>query len=200
MGIVGCGSPGRGVEAALTRNPDMTLTGVLTRRVPAAVRTTTGAPIPGPDTIDRHLGEIDVAILCGGSKSDLPEQGLNLAALFDTVDSFDMHARIAEYVAAVDAAARGAGTTALISAGWHPGLFSRMRVLGEAVLPGGVCPAAEALTLVDRPEACEDARGRAPSHARRPASPAAPAVARPRSRSGSRPRCPGSPPLHRPPW
>ena len=37
---------------------------------------------------------IDVMILCGGSKSDLPTQGPEFAELFNTVDGFDTHANI----------------------------------------------------------------------------------------------------------
>lgn len=76
-------------------------------------------------------------ILCGGSKSDLPEQGPKYAALYNTVDSFDTHARIPEHFETVDAPAKAAGKTALISAGWDPGMFSINRVYGEALLPDG---------------------------------------------------------------
>lgn len=61
-----------------------------------------------------------------------------MAALFNTVDSFDTHARIPEYFAAVDAPALANRKTALISAGWDPGMFSINRVMGEALLPDGV--------------------------------------------------------------
>src|SRR5690606_34879336 len=73
----------------------------------------------------------------GGSKNDLPEQGPALAALFNTVDSFDTHATIPEYHAALDQAARPAGKTAMLSVGWDPGLFSLNRLYGEAILPVG---------------------------------------------------------------
>lgn len=76
-------------------------------------------------------------ILCGGSRSDLPEQGPALAASFNTVDSFDTHARVPEYFESVDAPARASGRTALISAGWDPGMFSINRAYGEALLPDG---------------------------------------------------------------
>ena len=63
-------------------------------------------------------GQVDVLILCGGSKDDLPKQAPELAAHFNLIDSFDTHARIPEHFAAVDDAARAGGTLALISAGW----------------------------------------------------------------------------------
>ncbi len=136
IGIVGYGNLGRGVEAAIAQNPDMALAGVFTRRDPASVRTL-GAPARRLEAIDAFAGEIDVLALCGGSKSDLPEQGPALAARFNTVDSFDTHARIPGYFDAVDRAARASERTAVIAVGWDPGLFSLARVYGEAVLADG---------------------------------------------------------------
>lgn len=138
IGIAGYGNLGRGVETAISQNRDMQLKGVFTRRDPATLE----ARLPITEihrwsALEDHLGEIDVLILCGGSKEDLPEQGPELARSFNTVDSFDTHARIPEYFASVDAAARPAGKTALISTGWDPGLFSLNRLFGEAVLPEG---------------------------------------------------------------
>ena len=138
IAIAGHGNLGRGVEAAVARSPDMQLVGIYTRRPPAQLQPlTAGVPVHGMDALAGHTGQIDVLILCGGSKEDLPQQGPELAALFNTVDSFDTHARIPEYFAAVDAPARANGKTALISAGWDPGMFSINRVIGEALLPEG---------------------------------------------------------------
>ncbi|MGU3574104.1 diaminopimelate dehydrogenase [Brucellaceae bacterium C25G] len=138
IAIAGHGNLGRGVEAAIKKNPDMTLTGIYTRRPPEKVSPLTeNVPVFGMDDLEYHQDKIDVLILCGGSKQDLPEQGPELAALFNTVDSFDTHARIPDYFAAVDAAALPNNKTALISAGWDPGMFSINRVMSEALLPDG---------------------------------------------------------------
>lgn len=138
VGIVGYGNLGKGVEAALKRAPDMELVGVFTRREPSGLRLLDPAtPAYRLAEIDAFHEKIDVLILCGGSKQDLPKQGPALAALFNTVDSFDTHAKIPEYFDAVDRAARQAGTTAIISVGWDPGLFSLNRLFGEAILPEG---------------------------------------------------------------
>ena len=136
VGIVGYGNLGRGTEAALARCPDMQLVGVFTRRDPASV-TTLGAAVHPMAAIAGQRDAIDVLILCGGSRDDLPVQGPELAQTFNTVDSFDTHARIPAYFAAVDEAARGGGRTAVIAVGWDPGLFSLTRLLGEAYLPDG---------------------------------------------------------------
>lgn len=138
IGIVGYGNLGRGVEASISLNPDLKLIGVFSRRPPSDVVTVK------PDTkvfelaaLDAHADEIDVLILCGGSKSDLPVQSPELASRFSIVDSFDNHAKIPEHFAAVDAAAKSGSTVAVISTGWDPGLFSLNRLYGEAIVPQG---------------------------------------------------------------
>lgn len=138
IGIAGHGNLGRGVEAAISKSPDMKLVGIYTRRAPETISPLqAGAPVFSMADLAGHTDQIDVLILCGGSKDDLPKQGPELAALFNTVDSFDTHARIPEYFAAVDAPALANRKTALISVGWDPGLFSINRAMGEALLPDG---------------------------------------------------------------
>jgi diaminopimelate dehydrogenase len=138
IGIAGYGNLGRGVEGAVAQHPDLALTAVFTRRDPAALSPQRpDTRVLGWDALGAGRDDIDVLILCGGSKEDLPEQGPELAARFNTVDSYDTHARIPEYFAGVDAAARAAGTTALVASGWDPGLFSIHRVYSEAILPEG---------------------------------------------------------------
>ncbi len=138
IGVVGYGNLGRGVEAAIGKNSDMVLTGIFTRRDPSQLKPLHAAtPVHALDSLAARKGELDVLILCGGSKDDLPNQSPELAAHFNIVDSFDTHARIPEHFAAVDKAATAGQTTALISAGWDPGMFSINRVMGEALLPDG---------------------------------------------------------------
>lgn len=139
IGIAGYGNLGRGVEAAIAKNSDMELVGVFTRRAPEEVTPLyTSTPVYTIDALREFESNIDVLILCGGSKDDLPRQGPELAARFNTVDSFDTHARIPEYFEAMDAPARANNKTALISIGWDPGMFSLNRLYGEALLPDGV--------------------------------------------------------------
>lgn len=138
VGIAGYGNLGRGVESAISQNPDMELVGVFTRRNPSDVKLLSeSVPVHMLDSIQEFKDEIDVLILCGGSKNDLPEQGPALSAFFNTVDSFDTHAKIPDYFEAVDKSAKPNGKTAIISVGWDPGLFSINRLFGEAVLAEG---------------------------------------------------------------
>lgn len=125
------------MEQAVGKNPDTALVGVYTRRSPASVRPLSGVAVHGVGELLAHKNEIDVLILCGGSRDDLPVQTPEYARHFNVVDSFDTHARIPEHFAKVDAVAQAGKTTALISAGWDPGLFSLNRVMSDAFLPDG---------------------------------------------------------------
>ena len=137
LAVYGYGNLGRGVELAVAANPDIELTGVFTRREPVSVKTLTGVPVYGADTILNHRDEIDVVVICGGSATDLPAMTPALAENFCVVDSFDTHAKIPDHFAKVNAAAEKAGTTALISGGWDPGMFSLSRLYANAILPEG---------------------------------------------------------------
>ena len=138
IAIYGYGNLGRGVELAIRQNPDTELFGVFTRRDPATVKTLTGAPVYAAQDVKKYTGQIDVIIICGGSASDLPVMTPMLAESFNVVDSFDTHARVPEHFANVDKAAQANGHTAIISAGWDPGLFSRARLYMNIVLPDGM--------------------------------------------------------------
>ncbi len=137
IAIYGYGNLGRGVELAIRQNPDAELFGVFTRRDPKTVTTLTGAPVYAAQDVENYVGQIDVIIICGGSASDLPEMTPMLAKNFNVVDSFDTHARVPEHFANVDKAALLGAHTAIISAGWDPGLFSLARLYMNIVLPDG---------------------------------------------------------------
>ena len=138
VGILGYGNLGKGVESAIAQNDDMELKAVFTRRNPENVKVrTAGVKVLQADELSHMQDELDVLILCGGSATDLPKQTPELAKLCCVVDSFDTHACIPEHFAAVDAAAREAGTTAAISVGWDPGMFSLARLYAGAILPNG---------------------------------------------------------------
>ena len=138
IGILGYGNLGRGVECAVRQNPDMELAAVITRREPETVQPLTeGVKVYRVEEAAKLRDEIDVLILCGGSMSDLPVQTPEFAKLFNTVNSFDTHAKIPEHFAAVDAAAKEGNKVSIISVGWDPGMFSLNRLYAEAILPEG---------------------------------------------------------------
>ena len=138
IGIVGYGNIGRGVEQSIKRNDDMELKAVFTRRDPASVKIQTeGAEVKHFDDMEAMKDDIDVMILCGGSATDLPVIGPKVAASFNTIDSFDTHAKIPEYFANVDKAAKEGKNVSIIAVGWDPGMFSLNRLYAESILVQG---------------------------------------------------------------
>ncbi len=143
VAIVGYGNVGRGAHASIEANPDTALAGILTRgprRVETEFRENSTEPPPIVDAAERidFSRELpaDVAVLCGGSKEDLPDQGPKFAAHYNVVDSFDTHAEIPEYYATMEEVASNHGNIAVVSTGWDPGTFSEERVKADAFLPG----------------------------------------------------------------
>ncbi len=137
IGIYGYGNLGKGVELAIAQNPDLTAVGVFTRRNPNSVKTLTGLPVFSASEILDWKDRLDVVILCGGSATDLPEQTPYLAEYFNVVDSFDTHAKIPAHLANVEEMATKGKKTAIISAGWDPGMFSLARLYAGATLVEG---------------------------------------------------------------
>lgn len=138
VGILGYGNLGKGIESAITQNPDMELVAVFTRRSPeSVVIRTQNVSVLHTDKLMEMTDKIDVLVLCGGSATDLPEQTPKYAKYFNVVDSFDTHAKIPEHFANVDESAKSSGKTAIISVGWDPGMFSLNRLYAGAILPEG---------------------------------------------------------------
>src|SRR5690606_9392627 len=138
IGIVGYGNLGKGAVKAIQLCEDMELVAVFTRRNPESLALEdTDAQAVHVSKAEEYKDKIDVMILCGGSATDLPEQGPEFAKIFNTIDSYDTHAKIPEYFAAIDKVATNSGKTSIISVGWDPGMFSMNRLLGEAILPEG---------------------------------------------------------------
>jgi diaminopimelate dehydrogenase len=144
IAIVGYGNVGKGVQEAIARNPDMTLTAIITRNVERTRKDFLGnfhtLKIPCNTVydikdVDSWKNKADVAILCGGSKEDLPKQGPYFARYFNTVDSFDTHANIPKYFNEMNEIAKANHSVSVISTGWDPGTFSLERVLADAFIP-----------------------------------------------------------------
>lgn len=135
IGIVGYGNLGRGVEKSIKQNPDMELQAIFTRRDIETVDSNSN--MIHISKIADYKDKVDVMILCGGSATDLVEQGPMVAEMFNTVDSFDTHAKIPKYFEKMDEVAKKSEKLSIISVGWDPGLFSLNRLMGHVILPEG---------------------------------------------------------------
>lgn len=138
IGIVGYGRVGKGAELAVQSFTDMELVGIFTRRDPSTVETLTGVEVYSVDELEDGGWDIDVLLLCGGSRTDLPEQTKKYAQWYNVIDSYDQHDTINEHYHEVDDVACDEGTLAIVSVGWDPGLFSKMRALNCAIFAAEV--------------------------------------------------------------
>ena len=137
IGICGYGNLGKGIESEIAKSNDMKLKVIFTRREPSTLRIASDIEVDRMNNIENWIDKIDVMIMCGGSATDLPDQVPDVAKLFNTVDSFDTHAKIPQYFEKVNRAAIENNKTCVISGGWDPGMFSIIRTYSDAILHDG---------------------------------------------------------------
>ena len=137
IAICGYGNLGRGIESEIKKSGDMEFVAIFTRREPNTLDTKSDTPVISINEINEWKDKVDVMIMCGGSATDLPEQVPMVAKVFNTVDSFDTHAKIPEYFQKVNDSAMLGNHTSLISGGWDPGMFSLMRLYANSILTNG---------------------------------------------------------------
>ena len=135
VAIVGYGNLGKGIESQIKKNKDMELVCIFTRRNPSTLKVQSSVPVVSIEDAINWKDKVDIVFLCGGSATDLPVQGPKFASLFNTVCSFDTHAKALEYSKKMNTASLKCGKVSMISIGWDPGLFSHMRLLIESILP-----------------------------------------------------------------
>ena len=97
VAICGYGNLGKGIESEIVKKDDMELVAIFTRRDANSLVVSSDTPVANIKEVDKWKGKIDVMIMCGGSSTDLPQQVPEMAKIFNTVDSFDTHAKIPEY-------------------------------------------------------------------------------------------------------
>lgn len=135
IGIVGYGNLGKGVEEIIKYRNDIELVGIFTRRDKNEVQKLSDNIVYNIEEILEFKDKIDVLILCGGSYSDLPVQGPLYIKDFNTVDSFDTHAKIEDYYKIMNEISINNNKVSIISIGWDPGIFSLIRNLFNSILP-----------------------------------------------------------------
>jgi len=137
VAIVGYGNIGRFSLDAVKAAPDMELVGVVRRAESVGNKPAELADVKVVSNID-ELGKVDVAILCGPSRS-IPEVAPTyLAKGICTVDSFDIHTDVYDLHEKLDAIAKKNNAASIISAGWDPGSDSVICTMMLAMAPKGL--------------------------------------------------------------
>ena len=135
VAIAGYGNLGKGIESQLPKHEDMELVCIFTRRNPDSLKIKSNVPVIPEKEMESWKDKIDLVFLCGGSATDLPVQGPKFASVFNTVDSYDTHAKALDYYKKMDETSRKNDFISMMSIGWDPGLFSIMRLLFNSILP-----------------------------------------------------------------
>lgn len=133
--VIGYGNIGHFVVEALEAAPDFEIAGVVRRSVNEKPSELASYKVV---TDICELGNVDVAILCTPTREVEKYAVKYLAMGINTVDSFDIHTRIADLRATLGNVAREHGRVAIISAGWDPGSDSVVRTLLQAAAPKGL--------------------------------------------------------------
>lgn len=140
IAVYGLGNIGRFALEAAELLPDCRCIGVVRRREslgsdPTGLRGV--AEFGDLEELVRVAGKPDVTLLCTPSRQ-VPELAATLLEKgFSTVDSFDIHDRIAQTTTDLDAGAKAGKAVAITAAGWDPGTDSVLRALFEAMTPVG---------------------------------------------------------------
>ena len=137
IAVVSYGNIGRSAVEAVVAAPDMELAGVVRRSANTDVPPElAGVPVV---TNVSDLGKVDVALLCGPTRS-IPETAPDyLRRGIHTVDSFDIHGqKLWDLRCALDAVGKKHNAVAVVSAGWDPGTDSLLRALLLAMAPKGL--------------------------------------------------------------
>jgi diaminopimelate dehydrogenase len=139
IAVVSYGNIGRYAVEAVRAAPDMELAGVVRRSAklsPEEAENLTGIEVV---TDVGMLGQVDVALLCGPTRS-IPETAPQyLTRGIHTVDSFDIHGeKLWQLRSELDAIGKAHGSVAVVSAGWDPGSDSLLRALLLAMAPKGL--------------------------------------------------------------
>ncbi|MCL2354791.1 MAG: diaminopimelate dehydrogenase [Oscillospiraceae bacterium] len=137
IGICGWGNLGKSTATEIVNFPDFELVAIFTRRNPGDLEIGLDVPVIHMDSILDWKNKIDVMMLCGGSKKDLPKQAPELAKHFNTVDSYDTHTEISDFLKAVDSSAKLGNNISVISTGWDPGIFSILKLYMGEIVPTG---------------------------------------------------------------
>jgi len=138
IAVVGYGNIGRFAVEAIQAASDMELAGIVRR---ASSVENTPVELTGIKIVSNidELGKVDVAVLCGPTRT-VPETAKAIVEKgICTVDSFDIHGDdLWNLRQLLNEAGKKHNAASIISAGWDPGSDSVIRTLFLAMAPKGI--------------------------------------------------------------
>ncbi|MDD3890414.1 MAG: diaminopimelate dehydrogenase [Syntrophomonadaceae bacterium] len=130
IAVIGYGNVGKFAVDAVKQASDMELVGVVDQ----------ASSIKGINVVNsiKDLKKVDVALICIPSRA-MPQYAREVLSLgINTVDSYDIHAKIADFRKDLQAVAEQNRAVAVVSAGWDPGTDSMVRCMFEFMAPSGI--------------------------------------------------------------
>ena len=134
IAVIGAGNVGMAAAKAVFESPDMELCGFVRRRA----ETVFGfEEIPVAESIFDLPEKPEGAIICVPSRLVEPTETKLLENGIYTVDAFDIHEELVAMRRDLQISAEKGKVSAIIGAGWDPGLDSVIRMLMSAAFPQG---------------------------------------------------------------
>lgn len=136
IAIFGFGNLGQSVFKAVQNSQEFEIACIFSNRADEIKKQIVDVKIQNKKSVFDFAGKIDVLLVCDGSYKTLIKTAKNLATKFCIVDVFDDHKEIPLYLKSMNKIAQKNKKVAICSCGWDPGIFSLMRAMYSAVLPG----------------------------------------------------------------
>ena len=131
VGIVGYGNLGKALEEVMINDKNVNLVKIFSRRDGLKSRHKTEFDLV--ENLGVYKGRIDTLYLCVGSYSDIEKIGIKALKNFNTVDSYDTHKKLKDYIHTLDKIAKTSQRVSLSAFGWDPGLMSYIRTVFDGV-------------------------------------------------------------------
>ena len=131
VGIVGYGNLGKAVEEIVLKDNRFELVKIFSRR--ENLKSKFNTPVANTQNLESYKGKIDILFLCVGSFSDIEKIGVKAINNFNTVDSFDTHNKLKDYIFMLDNCAKKSCHVGLCAFGWDPGIMSLIRLLFDSL-------------------------------------------------------------------
>jgi diaminopimelate dehydrogenase len=139
LAIVGWGRLGRACGEALHGDAELTLAGIV-RGAATLESTRAASPLPGVPCVShlRELGSVDAALLCVPSDAavGVAQELLQMRVPIVECASFEAKA-LRDYHASIAHFAERHRVSAVVGAGWDPGVLPQLQRLFEVLIPRG---------------------------------------------------------------
>lgn len=132
IGILGYGNLGKAVEKLATKEEEIVLLGIFSKR--RNIKSIYNKPVYTKEQLLKFKDKIDLLVICSGSEKDMLVDAPLYAKHFNIINTFDTHALILQEFEKLNDISKQSNHMSIISAGWDPGLFSMIKAAFYSIL------------------------------------------------------------------